>query len=153
MPLWYNTKLYNYFNKDWFNKGITCVNDLLCNGNFISIENLRQSRNVKCNFLEYESIKQKIQNIHTFRHKERVVGPILPIMLDKINLSVKGCNQIYRIIQTNSEHVINEVKEKWENILNDDISIEEVKFAFKISQKLPKCVFNRYTHSKFCIKD
>ena len=66
-------------------------------------------------------------------------------MLDKINLSVKGCNQVYRIIQRNSEQVINEVKEKWENILNDDISTEDIKFAFKISQKLPKCVFNRYT--------
>ena len=100
---------------------------------------------MKCNFLEYESIKHKIQIIHTFRHKVRVVGPILPIMLDKINLSVKGCNQVYRIIQRISEQVINEVKEKWENILNDDISTEDMKFAFKISQKLPKCVFNRYT--------
>ena len=148
MPQWYNTKLCNYFNKDWYNKGITCVNDLLCNGNFISIENLCQRRNVKCYFLEYESIKHKIQIIHTFRHKVRVVGPILPIMLDKINLSVKGCNQIYRIIQKNSEQVINEVKEKWENILNDNISTEDIKSAFKISQKLPICVFNRYTQFK-----
>ena len=69
-------------------------------------------------------------------------------MLDKINLSVKGCNQIYRIIQMNSEHVNNEARERWENILNEDISIEDVKFAFKISQKLPKCVFNRYTQFK-----
>ena len=148
MPLWYNTKLCNYFNKDWYNKGITCVYDLFCNGSFISIENLRQSRNVKCNFLEYESIKQKIQIIHTSRHKERVVGPTLPIMLDKINLSGKGCSHIYRIIQTNSEQVINEVKERWETILNDNISTEDIKFAFKISQKLPKCVFNRYTQLK-----
>ena len=88
MPLWHNTKLCNYFNKDWFSKGIICVNDLLCNSDFISLENLRQTKNVKCNFLEYETIKQKIQRIHTNHHKERAAGPILPIMQDKINLGV-----------------------------------------------------------------
>ena len=55
-------------------------------------------------------------------------------MLDKINLSGKGCNHIYRIIQMNSEQVNNEAKEKWENISNEDISMEDVKFAFRISQ-------------------
>ena len=90
MPLWQNSKLCNYFNKDWFSKGIICVNDLLCNGNFISLENLRQCENV--NFLEYGTMKQEIQSIHTNHPKERTVGLILPIMLDNINLSGKACN-------------------------------------------------------------
>ena len=87
---------------------------------------MRQSKNVNCNFLEYGTIKHKIQSIHTYHIKERAAGPILSIMLDEINLSGKGCIQIYRIIQMNSEQVIDEAREKWENILNEDISIEDV---------------------------
>ena len=34
-------------------------------------------------------------------------------------------------------------------ILNEDVSMEDVKFAFRISQKLPKCVvFDRHTRFK-----
>ena len=152
MPLWHNTKLCNYFNKGWFSKGIIYVNDLLSNGDFISLENLRQGKNVKCNFLECETIKQKIQSIHTNPQKERTVGLILPIMLDKINLSGKGCNKIYRIMQMNSVQVINESRDKLEKILNEDISMEDVKFAFRISQKLPKCVFFYILHNRLNTK-
>ena len=66
--------------------------------------------------------------------------PIMPVL---ISLSGKGCNKIYRIIQMNSEQVINEARDKWETIFNEDVSMEDVKFAFRISQRLPKCFFNR----------
>ena len=64
----------------------------MINGDFISLENLRLCKNVKCNFLEYGTMKQEIQSIHTNHLKERTVGLILPIMLDKINLSGKAHN-------------------------------------------------------------
>ena len=42
----------------------------------------------------------------------------------------------------NSVQVINESRDKLEKILNENITMEDVKFAFRISQKIPKCVFN-----------
>ena len=37
MPIWYNTKICSYFNKEWFVNGISIVDNLFMNENFDSI--------------------------------------------------------------------------------------------------------------------
>ena len=36
MPIWYNSRLCNHFNKEWFNKGLIFVKDLFLNRNLVS---------------------------------------------------------------------------------------------------------------------
>ena len=53
----------------------------------------------KCNFLDYASIKNKILNLHISFSKYNNTRPILPNMLNIINLGGKGCKKIYNTIQ------------------------------------------------------
>ena len=66
MPIRFNTKICNYFNKEWFGKGIIYVNDLFMNETFMSLEDLRSVKRVKCKILEYESIKKKFHPLDIY---------------------------------------------------------------------------------------
>ena len=63
MPIWYNTKICTYFNKEWFNKGIKFVSDLFIEENFVTLEYLQKILGVKCYFLEHVNIKSKNNEI------------------------------------------------------------------------------------------
>ena len=71
MPIWHNTRICAYFNKEWFNKGIKFVNDLFTDGSFVTIAYLQNTIGVKCNFLEYANIKSRI-----IKHNINNVQPI-----------------------------------------------------------------------------
>ena len=43
---------------------------------------------------------------------------------------------------------MNDLKERREHTLNDEIPIDDIHRAFKITQKVPKCVYNRYVQFK-----
>ena len=63
MPIWYNNRVCNYFNKKWFDNGIIFLNDLFNGENMVSLHYLRSIKGLKCNFLEYEIIRKKIADI------------------------------------------------------------------------------------------
>ena len=57
----------------------------------------------------------------------------------------KDVKNIYIIkLSKRSNNVINELKERWEHTLNDEISVDDMQKAYIITQKVPKCVYNRY---------
>ena len=147
MPIWFNTKICTYFNKEWFEKGIMFVNDLFVEGKFVTIEYLRNIIGVKCNFLGHAIIKSKVMNLNV---KVNTINflPILPEVLRIIQMNGNGCQNIYSIIQKKSDNIITTLKEKWEQLLNDEVSEEDIQNAFKITQKSPKCVYNRYVQFK-----
>ena len=147
MPIWHNTRICTYFNKEWFNKGIKFVNDLFIDESFVTVEYLQNIIGVKCNFLEHANIKSKIMKLRVKLNINNV-RPILPDILKIIQMSGKGCQTIYTIIQTKSDNNILTLKEKWEQMLNDDILEDDIQNAFKITQKSPKFVYNRYVQFK-----
>ena len=147
MPIWYNTKVCTYFNKEWFNKGIKFVKDLFIEEKFVTIEYLQDTLGVKCNFLDYENIKSKILNSRLKFNIDKV-QPILPYILKIIQMKGKGYQSIYSIIQPRANNIISNLREKWEQMLNDDISEDDIRNAFNITQKFPKCVYNRYEQFK-----
>ena len=55
-------------------------------------------KDVKCNLLEYETIKRKFYKIYVHCQIYNRIGSILDIMIDKITLKRKGCNRIDIII-------------------------------------------------------
>ena len=49
-------------------------------------------------------------------------------------------------MQLKFENVIDKVKSKWEDMLNEEVLREEITSAFQIAQTIPKCVFKKYVH-------
>ena len=84
MSIWYNSRVCNYFNREWFEKGFLFIKDLFINEKLVSLENICNFKGLKCNFLEYEFVKKKIAllNILVYRYT-RTLLTIL-IMLEKI---------------------------------------------------------------------
>ena len=82
-------------------KGIIYFKDIFINVSFMSLEYLPELKDVKCNFLKYESIKQRVHEVYIHIMIGENIGANLPIALDNIALNWKGCNRIYRTIQKN----------------------------------------------------
>ena len=85
----------------------------------------------------------QILRLHISFKKHINIRPFLPIMLEIINPNGKGFRNIYKIIHQKSENIVTELTSKWEKVLNEYISIEEVTSAFLITHKTPNCVYNR----------
>ena len=147
MPIWFNTKISTYFNKEWFEKGIIFVNDLFIEGNFVTVEYLQNTIGVKCNFLGHANIKAKVMKLNG---KVNTINlrPLLPDVLKIVQINGNGCQNIYNFIHKKSDNIITSLKEKWEQLLNDEVSEKEIQNAFTITQKTPKCVYNRYVQFK-----
>ena len=73
---------------------------------------------------------------------------MLLVMLEKISLGGKGCNRIYNILQIISDSVLLNVQDRWENILNEEISVTEISRGFYNTQKIPKSEYNRCVQFK-----
>ena len=147
MPIWYNQNVCTYFNREWFENGMIYVSDLFEKGNFMSLEQFR-ARGLRCNFLEHESLRRKIMQLDIqmdIRHK---IGPLLPVLLDTISLGGKGCSMIYKKLDITSYSVLLNVQDRWEQILNEDVTISEISRSFSNIHKIPKCSYNRYVQFK-----
>ena len=140
MPIWYSTKICSYFNKEWFVNGISIVDDLFINGNFVTLDYLHNVKGVKCNFLEYESIRLKIANLHIPPNAYIRIPPRLPLMLRKISLGGKGCNRIYQIILQTSHNVILQLKRKWETLMNEEVNIRDIETGFSTIHDTKMCL-------------
>ena len=85
LPIWNNSNVCTYCNRDWFEKGVICVYDLLENGIFMSLEQFRANC-LRCNFLEHATLKRKIQQLDIPLDVHLKIGPVLPVMLEAISL-------------------------------------------------------------------
>ena len=70
------------------------MNDLFIDGNFVTIAYLKNTIEVKCNFLEYANIKLRITKLRV-KHCINNVQPSLPYILKVIQLNGRGCQTIY----------------------------------------------------------
>ena len=139
MPIWYNNKICYYFNKEWFTKGPICVSDFFISESFITHEYLQNTIGIKCNFLEYANIENKIIKLNIFFNKYNNTQSILRTMLIIINSGGKGCQKIYNVIQKKTNNITIELKNKWEHILKEEFSSENIQKAL-ITQKSPNCI-------------
>ena len=101
MPIWFNTMICDYFNKEWLTKGLIFVNDFFIDESFVTLEYLRNVIGVKCNFLEYKIIKNKISNLKIILNNNNSARPVFPNILNIIQLGGKGCQKYiyYKVIQ------------------------------------------------------
>ena len=57
-------------------------------------------------------------------------------------------SKIYNIIQKKTDNITSELKNEWEHILNEEVSLEDIQKAFLITQTSPNCVYNAYVQFK-----
>ena len=58
-------------------------------------------------------------------------GPQIPRILFEIGFAQKGCSRIYNNLMSYSTGILSEVKDKWENALNEYIPYNTIENVFK----------------------
>ena len=89
LPIWYNSQIYESINKDLFHKGLRFIRDFFVNWSIITLQYLQETKNVKSNFLTYETLKRKICKIVSDRMVPDPIGSLLPLSQKKQTQEVK----------------------------------------------------------------
>ena len=110
-PLWYNSKIKvggkSNFYKQWAQKGILFVNDLLdCEGKFLTHNKVSELYQVNINYLSYHGLVKSLENIRKNLNKtfKRIPQPIQPLIVSQITKDRKGCKLFYNNLINNNEN-------------------------------------------------
>ena len=157
-PLWFNSNfnIGNRFIKDWFQKGITTIYDLIDrNGNWYDFERLKEAYGIKGTFLNYLNVLNSIPNSWKDVINENKVYSILNKTNVKCNVYVnfviknkKGSRIFYDIITGVSEvnthlkwqETLGQINEnEWKFYHSSINKVREIKlkdFQYKINNKI-----------------
>lgn len=158
-PVWFNTNYINgdnFYIKDWYNKGVRHVSDLLDeHGNIYEFVDLKNKYNLRGTFLDYHSLLRKIPN----EWKDIINNNKVVSILNRYNVNCniyvqqlikekKGCRQFYdTLTEVNKLAVSNKwdreipdiTEREWSNYYTVIKSIKEVKmkdFQYKLTNKI-----------------
>ena len=109
MPLWHNRNFTigkkSVFYKDWYNKGVTIVNDLVKDHNtllFYTFQEFTELLSVNTNFLQYQglisSVKVYLQKSNIEFDKQLVVYPLIPNNIAIFLNRGRGCKDFYNLM-------------------------------------------------------
>ena len=113
------------------------------NGELFSKQELKE-RNLQINFLDYFRLKQKINRyFENMEKKMPLQGPQIPRLLFEIGTIQKGCDRVYNKLMNYNTGILIEVKNKWENALNEEIPYNTIEYAFK---EMSNIVSRTYTN-------
>ena len=148
IPIWFNSGINIVYRKTWFQKGYVWESDILdLNGDLFLNEELL-NRGLYLNFLDYERLKYDISRLNIRERSNINYGPHIPYILFKIGYQQKGCSNIYRILTNSNHDIIDQLKAKWENILNEEINNTQMEKAFQHLHKLSEGSFDKYIQFK-----
>ena len=149
MPLWYNSELNFDFRRTWKNRGYLFVGDLINeNGELFSKQELKE-RNLRINFLDYFRVKQKLNSyIENIEKKTPLQGPQIPRLSFEIGMIQKGCGRVYNKLMNNNTVILIEVKNKWENALNEEVPYNTIEHAFKEISNKESGTYQKYFQFK-----
>ena len=118
------------FNKNWANKSILFINDLIDNsGNIYNLQELEQKYDIKSNFLTHHSITTAVKNyknkLFDKNIQKSITCPLISINVQPLIHTKKGCKTIYNILNKNSE--VPTSQSKWKEIYDiEDETWEEI---------------------------
>ena len=105
-------------------------------------EEIERSKNVTLNFLEYMSIKQSIKGfIKNAKKQIENTGPYRPYLLNIVFSEKKGCQNIYRKTGQYGNKILNEISQKWDIDLLQNIEAEEVKQSIRTFKKTTRNMY------------
>ena len=76
------------------------------------------------------------------------IGPHLPRIFFETGITQKGCSGTYKKLMDWDYNIIQDVKQKWEEVLNDDIPYLIVENAFKYVTKMKESAYYKYLQFK-----
>ena len=103
--IWYNFHLgtRDIFFPDWYKHGVRIIGDVIDeHGNFMTLSALKHHYNFQINFLNYLTIKQKVQNFIASSQQERVLHferPYIPFHMKTLALNDHRSKPIYLQLQ------------------------------------------------------
>jgi hypothetical protein len=131
-PLFYNHNIVigdkSVFYKSWYQKGVTCINDIFDKDNIIlTKDHLQNLFGLSINILHYMGIKNSIKkflkkmkiNVNIIDKQQQ---PFLPTYLSVIIKNKQGTNAIYKIFNNNTEKPTSQIK--WQH----KFSVEQTKW-------------------------
>ena len=122
-PIWQNPKLKIPTKREWLQKGINTIADLM--GPMYQVLPMDQfidKYGVKTNFLEYNIISIKIKKFLEWKeiilyNEPHPRNSVLNVLL---NLSVKGCSRLYSKMKESFDHVLFNISERWSDKTGSD---------------------------------
>ena len=148
IPLWFNSGISISFNKNWYQKGFTRLSDILnVDGDLLSREEMLE-RGLTINFLNYEKIRYDISCLTLTKKRNDMHGPYLPYILFSIGYNTKCRAKIYDLLMDFDQSIIQQVQNKWEEILTEDIPYNMVRKAFRDIGKMKEGPYIKYVHFK-----
>ena len=138
-PLWYNSSINTntIFYKDWFNKKIIFVRDIINpgNGQILNFEQIKLKFNLKThNYIEYYRLRSMVNSFISkcFNNLTPHIQtrPIMPFHLRMLFKNNNTCSKtIYRML--NFDQTVH-VNKKWDRDLNVNIDMDSWKLIYKI---------------------
>ena len=96
-------------------------------------DSLKQIKEVEIKFIEYESLRrglvQCLSDSNTYKSQGEC--PRRPAHIDYLGFGVSGCIIIYENIHLTGNNLLVEIQRKWERIINMEICLNLVEYAFK----------------------
>ena len=158
-PLWFNSNLTNgdyFFIKDWYNKGLKHVSDLIDeHGNFYEFDVIKTRNNLRGTFLDFQSLLRKIPNEWKTILKNNKVSCILnrynvtcSTYVQQLIADKKGCGRFYDIMKAANTFILNNKWEReiagitereWTDYFSVIRLLQEVKlkdFQYKVTNKI-----------------
>ena len=100
-------------------------------GELIPLEDMR-NRNLKINFLDYFKIKKELAKYrNTMENQAPIYGPYVLRILFEMGLSERGCGRTYNKLMNYNMNTLKDIKENWENILDNDLLYDIIERAFR----------------------
>ena len=149
MPLWHNSLIYIEYRLDWEGKGYHTLNDILNDEGELKTREEMNEASLNIHFLDYFRLNQSVNKlIQKNETHNKISGPCLPRIVFEIGLNDKGCSKTYNKLMEYNGNIIKEVKEKWEEVLNEDIRYKTIQTAFKVLPTLKVSAYQKYLQFK-----
>ena len=149
MPLWYSHNINLEYKKEWDSKGYHNLGDILNNNGDLFTQAEFLSRGLKIHFIDYIKIKKNIKILQELCEGEFLkMGPHLPRVLFEIGIVGKGCNRSYNKLMDYNQNILIQVKNKWEETLNEEIKIDTVEKSFNQIPKFEEGAYFKYFQFK-----
>ena len=130
----------NFYIRDWYNKGIRHISDLLDeHGDIYQFEGLKTRYNMRETFLDYHSLLRKIPNEwKNILNNNKVVSILnkynvnCNIYVQQLIADKKGCRRFYDIMTEVNKFVLSN---KWEREI-PDITAREMRNYYRVIKSL-----------------
>lgn len=113
------------FDEHLYVKGIKYINDILKpDGTFLTFSEIKNEYGTKLNFIQYHGLLKCIKQICKHCAPSKIIGPLKPLKLALLIQFEKSCKPFYDLLEKKNYYKPR-CEEKWENILNTILGVDE----------------------------